>query len=131
MSIIGTATGRFATVASLVVRASPRHNDTSVEVPPMSKAIISAIPACLQILSAPTTPPAGPERIARTGSRAAISAETEPPLDCITLNSILEGRAVSLTLIFVRDDRLGAPGAGSPLSPFPSARRYWDISGTR
>src|SRR5262249_51691351 len=99
MSITGTATGRFATVASLVVRASPRHNDTSVEVPPKSKAIISEIPACLQILSAPTTPPAGPERIARTGSPAATSAETEPPLDCITRNSILEEGGTFLTLV--------------------------------
>src|SRR5262245_57994705 len=101
MSIIGTATGRFATVASLVVRASPRHKDTSVEVPPMSNAMISEIPACLQILSAPTTPPAGPERIARTGSPAAISAETEPPLDCITRNRVFEDRGAFLTLVRV------------------------------
>ena len=33
---------------------------------------------------APTTPPAGPERIVRTGSAAAVRAVTSPPLDCIT-----------------------------------------------
>ena len=33
---------------------------------------------------APTTPPAGPERIVRTGSFAAASAEMLPPEDCMT-----------------------------------------------
>src|SRR6185369_5549852 len=85
MSITETATGKPATVASLVVRIAPLlHNATSVEVPPMSNVITFWIPADWAARNAPTTPPEGPERIVRTGSLAATSAEILPPDDCMT-----------------------------------------------
>ena len=40
-------------------------------------------PAAAPRASAPTAPPAGPERMVRTDSRMAVSAEMEPPLDCM------------------------------------------------
>src|SRR5215213_11875563 len=80
-----TATGKPATVASFVVRIAPlSHNATSVEVPPISNVMTFCIPADCAARKAPTTPPEGPERIVRTGSVAAISAEMLPPEDCIT-----------------------------------------------
>src|ERR1041385_2261102 len=85
MSITETATGKPATLASFVVRIAPlSHNATSVHVPPMSNVITFLIPADCAARSAPTTPPDGPERIVRTGSAAATSAEMLPPDDCIT-----------------------------------------------
>src|SRR5215217_9105570 len=42
------------------------------------------MPADCAARRAPTTPPEGPERIVRTGSTAATSAEMLPPDDCIT-----------------------------------------------
>ena len=41
--------------------APPEIRQTSVDVPPMSKAIASEKPASSAILAAPTTPPAGPD----------------------------------------------------------------------
>src|ERR1044072_4197665 len=85
MSITETATGSPATLASFVVRIEPlSQSATSVEVPPMSNVITFWIPADWAARKAPTTPPEGPERIVRTGSTAAISAEMLPPEDCIT-----------------------------------------------
>ena len=85
MSKTGTATGRPATLASFVRRKlPPAHSATSVEVPPMSNVMISSNPAALAACVAPTTPPAGPERIVRTGSSDAARAEMLPPDDCIT-----------------------------------------------
>src|SRR5579885_3607219 len=85
MSRTGTATGSPATDASFVRRSSPpAHSATSVEVPPMSNVMMSSIPAPRAACVAPTTPPAGPERIVRTGSSAATRAEMLPPDDCIT-----------------------------------------------
>src|SRR6476660_7155426 len=90
MSRTDTATGEPATTASLVVRILPAlHNATSVDVPPMSKVMMFAKPDAFADRSAPTTPPDGPERIVRTGSRAARSAEMLPPDDCITRNLFL------------------------------------------
>lgn len=40
-------------------------------------------------LSAPITPPAGPERIVRTGSRTVDAAERIPPEDCMMLRLVL------------------------------------------
>ena len=45
-------------------RSSPAKWQTSVEVPPMSKPMIRSCPAIWLVRTAPTTPPAGPERIA-------------------------------------------------------------------
>src|SRR5436190_273335 len=92
MSITGTATGKPATEASFVVRASPRQRETSVEVPPISKVMMSRKPAAAQTRRAPTTPPAGPERMARTGSAAAVAADTDPPFDCMTRIGVVSGQ---------------------------------------
>jgi len=40
--------------------------------------------AAAATLAAPTTPPAGPDRIVRTASRLASAAVKNPPFDCIT-----------------------------------------------
>ncbi len=85
MSSTGTATGSPATLASFVRRGPPAgHSATSVEVPPMSNVMMSVNPASPAARVAPTTPPAGPESIVRTGSVAAARAEMLPPEDCIT-----------------------------------------------
>ena len=47
------------------VSSMPGVAQTSVDVPPMSRAIASEKPASSAILAAPTTPPAGPESKAR------------------------------------------------------------------
>src|SRR5207237_8754662 len=47
-------------------------------------ALMVSTPAPVATCKAPTTPPAGPERIVRTGSRAATCAEMLPPDDCMT-----------------------------------------------
>src|ERR1051325_4686614 len=87
MSIIGTAIGTPATIDSFVRRIPSRsHNATSVEVPPMSKVMMFAKPPAAPARRAPTPPPAGPDRIARTGSLAAAAAEMRPPDDCMTRN---------------------------------------------
>ncbi len=50
----------------------------------MSKLMTFANPALRATWRAPTIPPAGPDRIVRTGSLAAAAAEMLPPEDCIT-----------------------------------------------
>ena len=59
--------------------------------------MIFSDPAARAVRSAPTTPPAGPDKIVRTGSLAATSAEMLPPDDCITRKEKDDLRA----LIFV------------------------------
>ena len=59
---------------------------TSVDVPPMSKLSRRSMPARRATLSAPVTPPAGPDKMVRTGSRAAACAERMPPEDCMMLS---------------------------------------------
>ena len=49
----------------------------------MSKLMHLSRRASLAAWFAPMTPPAGPESMVRTGSRAACSAEIIPPLDCM------------------------------------------------
>src|SRR5215471_7023613 len=97
----------------------------------MSNAIISFTPACLHILIAPTTPPAGPERIARTGSAAAVSADTDPPLDCITLSRSPDCEGPLVDRFLPGEDPVGEALAARSRMPLPSARRYRDMSGTR
>src|SRR5262245_34223449 len=53
-------------------------------------------PARRAISQAPTTPPAGPLSMVLTGSRAAIRAETAPPLDCIIRSLAFREAARSL-----------------------------------
>lgn len=83
MSIMGTFTGYPAMADSRVRGSSPSIRATSVEVPPMSKMISLWKPARLAMACAPTAPPAGPKRMVRTDSFMAVSAEMEPPLDCM------------------------------------------------
>ena len=75
----GMLMGRPATCASLAVLGSSSTSETSVEVPPMSKAMIFLKPLARAEAAAPTTPPAGPESTVRTGSRAAVESEVMPP----------------------------------------------------
>src|SRR5262245_43440810 len=118
MSITGTATGKPATTASLVVRASPRHSATSVDVPPISKVMMSFIPATEQRRRAQTTPPAGQHSIARSGSAEAVDAETDPPFDFITRSACgLLCRASSFELT------LGFRRLATELNPSPNALR--------
>ncbi|OPZ56937.1 MAG: hypothetical protein BWY88_01290 [Synergistetes bacterium ADurb.Bin520] len=49
----------------------------------MSRVISFEYPARRPKWRAPTTPPAGPERMVRTGQSSAVSAEMVPPLDCM------------------------------------------------
>src|ERR1051325_2830927 len=87
MSIMGIATGTPATIDSFVNRIPSRsHSATSVDVPPMSKVMMFGDPAASATRKAPTTPPAGPDKILRTGSFAADWGERLPPEDCITRN---------------------------------------------
>jgi len=81
---MGTPMGNPAISASPVAVMSPSTRDTSVEVPPMSKAMMRSKPLARALAAAPTTPPAGPDRTVRTGSRAAAAKEVIPPLDCMT-----------------------------------------------
>ena len=81
---MGTLIGSPAICASLAVLIAPSTSDTSVEVPPMSKAMMFSNPLARAVAAAPTTPPAGPESTVRTGSRAAVASAVMPPEDCMT-----------------------------------------------
>ena len=61
-------------------------SETSVEVPPISKVMSLVLSIILPISYAPTTPPAGPDKIVLTDSFIAVSAEIIPPFDCIILS---------------------------------------------
>src|ERR1700686_5176693 len=85
---MGTATGTPDTMDSEVVAREPQLplsiSETSVDVPPMSSVMMRSKPAISETYCAPRTPPAGPDRIVRTGSCAAARAERMPPFDCMT-----------------------------------------------
>ena len=87
----GTPTGQWAMTDTLVTRISPWQSDTSVDVPPISKVRIASYPAARATSHAPTTPPAGPLRMVRTGSRADTRAEMLPPFDCMTRRLVALG----------------------------------------
>jgi hypothetical protein len=63
----------------------PLIRHTSVEVPPMSKAIASSKPADRATAPAATTPAAGPDSRVCTGAVAAKSMPAVPPLEVITV----------------------------------------------
>ncbi len=63
---------------------SPAKWQTSVEVPPMSKPMIRPCPAIWLVRTAPTTPPAGPDRIASLPSN--MRASVSPPEDCMNIS---------------------------------------------
>ncbi len=88
ISSMGTRTGNPLTWPSMVVGGSRLASSraTSVDVPPMSKVSSRSMPARRAMLSAPVTPPAGPDKMVRTGSRAAAGAERMPPEDCMMLS---------------------------------------------
>ena len=71
-SELGTAPAR---VEKKDIRGRSSHIDTD-----HSDLFQSAV----AIFEAPTTPPAGPDNIVRTGSAAAVPAEIIPPEDCMT-----------------------------------------------
>ena len=75
---MGTLIGSPAICASLAVLIVPSTSDTSVEVPPMSNAMMFSNPLPRAVAAAPTTPPAGPESTVRTGSRAAVGQRGYP-----------------------------------------------------
>ena len=77
---VGTRTGKPPTSRSCSRRASPPTiAQTSVEVPPMSKARAFSTPASRATRAAPTTPAAGPESSARAAWAAASSSGATPP----------------------------------------------------
>src|SRR3989442_4620406 len=110
---MGTATGSPATVDSFVVPNPPPARATSVDVPPISNVMTFSNPESRAAYCAPITPPAGPERIVRTGSREAALAEMIPPFDCITRTRIS---------VAVLPTKWGGDFFGPPLG-FPRVRR--------
>src|SRR6185369_4984062 len=127
MSITETATGNPATTASFVVRIEPpSQSATSVDVPPMSNVMMFANPEVSADRNAPTTPPDGPERIVRTGSTAARSAEILPPDDCITRSA-----NPVLGVLFCVFRSFGGLFGCVSLPAFESRFRYRPINGWR
>ena len=59
-------------------------------VPPMSNAMASARPSCMQIACAPMTPAAGPDSSMRTQPTRACSIGNKPPVDWTTQKSPLK-----------------------------------------
>ena len=62
-----------------MVGSPSRITDTSVDVPPMSKASTRFNPVRRAIMVVLVTPPAGPDRTVWTGRREAASALINPP----------------------------------------------------
>ena len=58
-------------------------SDTSVEVPPMSKVMLSEKPESAATFMAPTTPVAGPESTVRTACSRAVANDMTPPFDWV------------------------------------------------
>ena len=88
MSRTGIAVGCPAISNSRVLSGYPGHKDTSVDVPPMSKEMIRSLPERSAQVSAPITPPAGPERTVCTGSFLARSTGSTPPFDPMILTRV-------------------------------------------
>lgn len=100
----------------------PSISETSVDVPPISKLIAREYPAHIATCCAPSTPPAGPERIVRTGSLAATFAERIPPLDCMMRTRT---RGEPFPRLFV------TPGPEASAAYRSISLRYVLINGTR
>ncbi len=64
IAMIGTRSWTPATSVSKARSHFPAYSDTSVDVPPMSNPITRLKPAAAAVRAAPTTPAAGPDRIA-------------------------------------------------------------------
>ena len=93
MSIIGARMRTPATSVSKARSYSPSKCDTSVEVPPMSKPISRVKPASRPVSAMPTTPPAGPDRIASLPWNS--SAAVRPPDDIMNIRRAPARRASS------------------------------------
>ena len=78
------------TVAEVVCFIIPGHKDTSVEVPPISRVMMSGNPACIPVWKAPTTPPAGPLKMVLTGCSEASFVVMLPPEDCMIRRLLLK-----------------------------------------
>ena len=63
-SSCGACTVTPAVSVSVTCSYAPSNRDTSVDVPPMSKPMTGDSVSALVVRAYPTTPPAGPERIA-------------------------------------------------------------------
>ena len=83
MRSIGTRMRTPATSVSNERSYSPAKCDTSVEVPPMSKPITFSKPASRAVSAMPTTPPAGPERMASRPWNS--SADFRPPEEAMKM----------------------------------------------
>ena len=93
MRIIGARIRTPATSVSKVRSNSPWNSDTSVDVPPMSKPMIFSKPAMPPVRTAPTTPPAGPDRIASLPWN--MRASTSPPFDCMNISRVSPSASAS------------------------------------
>src|SRR5215469_7530943 len=87
ISIIGARMRTPATSVSKARSYSPSKWETSVEVPPMSKPMRWAKPASRPVCAIPTTPPAGPDRIASLPWNR--SAAVNPPDDIMNMRRML------------------------------------------
>ena len=81
MLIIGARSRTPATSVSNARSYSPAKCVTSVDVPPMSKPMMRSKPASRDTSTAPTMPPAGPDRIASLPWNSC--ASVRPPFDCM------------------------------------------------
>ncbi len=81
MRIIGARNRTPATSVTNARSYSPAQCVTSVDVPPMSKPMIRSNPASRDTSTAPTMPPAGPDRIASLPWNRC--ASVKPPDDCM------------------------------------------------
>ena len=79
MLIIGARNLTPATSVTNARSYSPAQCVTSVDVPPMSKPMIRSKPAWRETSTAPTMPPAGPDRMASLPWKS--RASVKPPLD--------------------------------------------------
>jgi len=79
-SSVGTLAGKYPTSVDREIVGSPsRMTETSVEVPPISKASNFLKPVRRAIITVEVTPPAGPERTVCTGRSEAAVALISPP----------------------------------------------------
>ena len=83
MSSCGACTVTPAVSVSVTCSYVASNLETSVDVPPMSNPMTGWVVSALVVIAYPTTPPAGPERIALYPVKR--SAGVRPPSDCMKL----------------------------------------------
>jgi hypothetical protein len=84
IAIIGARSRTPATSDSKVRSNAPAQWATSVDVPPMSNVMMRSNPARPDTRTAPTMPPAGPDRMASLPWKR--RASTSPPFDCMNIS---------------------------------------------